>query len=144
MNYKTVISKMGEPINKNTDYNLIYTVDKKENEEKFEIGFVRADGHYYINGDLNKDLINEIIINLQIKNNYNQEAWLDYVNKNFLKGTAKFKLTKKEVNEQFKNIVIYKYESDNIGKLKNVGKISVTMFTDNGNIRNITLTSSNM
>lgn len=140
--YKSVKEKLGIPL-KEHENGLIYDGPVGEKGYDYDVYFSKDEGYFY-NKDGNDDNNRIDLIRVNIDGFLlSEDEALELANELFLNNTAKFKLLKKNVNKEFTQFSLVTYTSENIGNLKDVGIIFLTLFTKNGEVESFDLTSCN-
>lgn len=140
--YQAVISKLGKPFQERKD-GLIYKGNLGKAAYDYETFFSRNLG-YFFNEERKDDNDRIDLIKVNIKGFLPDEKnAVKLANDVFLNGTAQFekeKVIPDETYPEFKNVI---YVSENIGKLDNVGRIVLTLFLKNDEVKSFELTSCN-
>lgn len=140
--YKSVKEKLGTPL-KEHESGLIYDGPIGKKAYDYDVYFSKNEGYFYNeDGNINDERIDLIRVNID-GFLLTEDETLELANELFLNNTAKFKLLKRNVNKESPQFSLVTYTSENVGNLKDVGIIFLTLFTKNGEVENFDLTSCN-
>lgn len=140
--YKSVKEKLGTPL-KEHENGLIYDGPIGKKAYDYDVYFSKDEGYFY-NKDGTDDNKRIDLIRVNIDGFLlTEDETLELVNELFLNNTAEFKLLKRNINKEFNQFSLVTYTSENIGNLKDVGIIFLTLFTKNGEVESFDLTSCN-